>query len=485
MDSYIQWLIRFSPESASVWGFREADSYISLCTDEQFHTSQTHLLDWITHHPSESNRIQYKLNHLMYHDTIPYTNVFEMIYNGIKSLPARSPAIHTRLCAYAGVDRTPLTVQLQQWIQDRSDLRFPYYKEIKKDLESVPMYMTFLKTQCESYPEWPLLERQLNQFRDFIIQFIQPHARTDFRMRISIYHTVLDQYGIKMSIETLLQQAQQDRITIQKDIAQLVRLIAKKNGWPSSYPAVLQQIQAHQIAADQMISHYHQRLTEIEHILRTHRLLNVPDVPCRIRYATPEENMVPIPFYNSPALHESTRGEFVVPLSSMDDTGTEAGSWSIVVHEARPGHELQFNRYQHRSLLEKMCGWTAAHSEGWALYAEYLMYPHMPMEAQLLSLKYKWLRVVRTLFDIQLNDGQITVAEALAYLIQTMGLSEDMAQLEIDRMTFLSRGQSVSYYAGFCMILEKRVEYFIAHPHATLYDFHEWLLELPPEQWFG
>src|SRR5947209_16979681 len=82
----------------------------------------------------------------------------------------------------------------------------------------------------------------------------------------------------------------------------------------------------------------------------------MPDRAARIRLGTDAENASsPAPHMVPPRLIGNTgeQGEFVLPLSNpatlgkgsgkMDDFTHKAASWTLTAHEARPGHELQFD----------------------------------------------------------------------------------------------------------------------------------------------
>jgi hypothetical protein len=494
-EKYIEFLIDFEPEYASKIGFRHADVKISSYTESWFKLKQVRLQKLIQlakkADTSDSSILlshvhtEYKLNQLLHDYKVPYTNIFYVMYKGIQSLPTDSVHVRTRLRAYAGYDNhIPLAVQLQEWIHERFELTFPFYKEIEKDLDSAHIYIDYINSQCHVYPEWNVLRDQLYQFRHFLIQVVKPHTILTYTIPMPLYQHVLLHYGIHTPIHNLLHHAYRDMHVIQKEIHELVHVISKRNHIKPYYKDVLHFIQSKPIPNDQIVSYYQQRLMDIEHILVSQRILNVPDIPCTMRKATPEEDVIPIPRYERPSvLHSTSRGAFIIPSTISTEDKTEAGSWTLLAHETRPGHELHVNRFQRHSMIEKLCGWRPAYTEGWALYAEYIMYPYIPIEAQFMSLKMRWLRVARTILDITLHMGHMTTSDALHYLIDTIGLSEPMANSEIDRMTFLSPGQSVSYYAGFHMILAKRDAYFGQFPHASLYDFHEWVLECSPEQW--
>ena len=164
------------------------------------------------------------------------------------------------------------------------------------------------------------------------------------------------------------------------------------------------------------------------------------------------------------------RGVFVLPLrvpttgaggsqvKGYDDFTFDAASWTLTVHEARPGHELQF-----ASIVEK--GVSAARAvfaansvniEGWALYMEAEMKPYLPLDGQLISLQHRLLRAARAFLDPELQLGRVSPDDALRFLMDEVVLSEPMARQEVERYTFRSPGQATSYFYGYTRWMQLR-----------------------------
>src|SRR5258708_165136 len=104
--------------------------------------------------------------------------------------------------------------------------------------------------------------------------------------------------------------------------------------------------------------------------------------------------MVPPPLLNN----TGQQGEFVLPLQAppppgssetrrMDDFTFAAASWTLTAHEARPGHELQFDSMveQGVSVARSLFAFNSVNVEGWGLYSEYVMKPYEPPEGQLIT----------------------------------------------------------------------------------------------------
>ncbi len=147
-----------------------------------------------------------------------------------------------------------------------------------------------------------------------------------------------------------------------------------------------------------------------------------------------------------PLLQQNADGSW----PESDDT-YKAGAWTFTAHESRPGHELQFSSMIEGgvSITRGVFAFNSANVEGWALYAEAIAKPYMPLDAQLISLQYRLARAARMFLDPMLNLGRISPEEAKRVLTQDVVLGEGWAQNEIERYTYRMPGQATAYYYGY------------------------------------
>jgi uncharacterized protein (DUF885 family) len=199
-----------------------------------------------------------------------------------------------------------------------------------------------------------------------------------------------------------------------------------------------------------------------------------------------------------PLLHNTgQRGEFVLPLNipsatggaedKYDDFTFDAVSWTMIAHEARPGHELQFDSMveQGVSLARVLYAFNSTNVEGWGLYSEYIMEPYEPPEGQLMTLQLRLLRAARAFLDPELQSGKVTPARAYEVLEKDVCLSHAFAKEEVERFTYRSPGQANSYFYGYTRLLSLRKETEQAlGPKFDPRQFHDFILSqglLPPD----
>ncbi len=156
---------------------------------------------------------------------------------------------------------------------------------------------------------------------------------------------------------------------------------------------------------------------------------------------------------------------------------------ALTLHEAVPGHHLQFALEAENPALKpfRRAGDLSAHSEGWALYAEYLgsemgLY-RTPFE-EFGRASYEMWRACRLVADTGLHALGWSREQACQLLRQHTALSEHEIGTEVDRYIGWP-GQALSYKMGEIVIRRLRRRWEQAQGSAfDLRAFHDRLLAL-------
>ncbi|HWE49700.1 MAG TPA: DUF885 domain-containing protein [Bryobacteraceae bacterium] len=445
-----------------------------------------------------------------------YSNAGGTIFFGVKSLlddqiaPARRLAALVRLRKYTGMEPgyKPYTTLLEDRFRERESnpaLLGPSKEQVEKDLGNTSTYLNGIGLLLEKYkipgyqPAFTKLKEQLADYDAFVRKEVLPKVRTDFRLPPEYYRIQLEAYGVDYTPEELVRLAHAGFDDIQAQMQTLAAKIAKQRGLPSSdYRAVIAALKKEQIPGDEILPHYQKRLAEIENIVRTNHLVTLPQRPAIIKIASAAETaQQPAPHMQPPPLlnNHGERGAFVLPLETTgqngdalkyDDFSYAAASWTLTSHEARPGHELQFDAMVEHgvSLARAMFAFNSTNVEGWGLYSEWFMLPYMPDEGKLVSLDFRLLRAARAFLDPELQQGKITPAQAMHTLETDVVCSKAFATEEVERFTFRSPGQAVSYFDGMTRLVEIRQAAEKAlGPKFNVQKFHDFILSqglLPP-----
>ncbi len=368
-------------------------------------------------------REDYELQH-----EVPFNNASEMIFQGLRGLlddqvaAERRPAAIVRLRRYAGAEAgyKPFTEILKQRELEqiaKPGVIFPSKGEVETELGRNSNYVDGIAALFKKYKlsgwdaSYAKLKTELAGYDAWVRADILPKARTDFRLPPEKYALELEGYGIDIPPAEITAMAHTAFTQYQAEMAPLAAQIAKANGYSSSdYRAVIAELKKKQITGQAILPFYENRLHEIEKIIVAKDIVSLPSRPAIIRLATaaetaqqPAPHMVPPPF-----LHNTgQRGQFVLPLNipsatggaedKYDDFTFDAVSWTLTAHEARPGHELQFDSMveQGVSLARALYAFNSTNAEGWGLYSEYIMQPYEPVEGQLVTLQLRFACCVR------------------------------------------------------------------------------------------
>ena len=528
---------KHSPESASSDGLKQYDELISVDTheDDKIEMGERKAaleklkaalakeqdknvkqdLEIMIHSTEQLNRFwDYGDEHM-----VGYRNASAEVFQGLRTLlddqvaAERRPAAVIRLRKYAGLEPgfTPLTEKLKKFTEvqiAKPNMTYSSKARVESDLSRNALYVNgiaslFKQYKLEGWEEpYAKLKEQLAAYDEWVKTTILPKARPDFRQPPELYALSLENFGIDIPPADLAAMAHKAFNEYQAEMQTVAAQIAKQRGWPNSdYRDVIKRLKQDQLVGDSILPFYQDRLKVIEGIIVKQNLVSLPDRPARIRIGTPAESaQQPAPHMVPPPLLNNTgqQGEFVLPLNmpagagsakeeKVDDYTFDAGSWTLIAHEARPGHELQFDSMiEHGvSIARSRYAFNSTNVEGWGLYAEYITKPYMPLEGQLISLQFRLLRAIRAFSDPELQAGKVQPADVMKTLTNDGCFSVPFANQEVERYTFRMPGQANSYFYGYTKLLQLRKDTEAAlGAKFNQKQFHDFVLGqglLPPD----
>jgi hypothetical protein len=450
---------------------------------------------------------------------VPFLNASGMVFGGLQILldeqtPAeRRPAAVVRIREYAGLETgyKPLTEILQQRVMEqmaKPGVLYPAKSEIETEMGRNSNYLEGIAALLKKYnlKDWEepygKLKAQLVDYDAWTRANVLPKARTDFRLPPEEYALRLENYGIDIPPAQLAGMAHQAFTEIQDEMKPIAAKLAQERHLPSSdYRDVIRELKKTQLVGDAILPFYENRLKQIEQIVVEKQIVTLPDRPAKIRIATAAETaQQPAPHMQPPPFLHNTgqKGTFVLPLNipgapgqkaseKYDDFTYDAAAWTLTAHEARPGHELQFDSMLEHGVSRARVeyAFNSTNVEGWGLYSEYLIEPYMPAEGQLISLDLRLQRAARAFLDSELQTGKVQPADAYRVMEQDVVLSHAFAQEEVERFTYRAPGQANSYFYGYTKLLALRKETEAAlGAKFNQKKFHDFILAqglLPPD----
>jgi len=449
---------------------------------------------------------------------VVYVNLNELVFFGIHALlddqvsAERRPAALVRLRKYAGME--PGSTSIVQLAEERTRERLkvpglegPFKGEVEKNFGNEAAYIEgvgklFQKYQIASYEEpYARLKQQLAEYHAFLEKEIVPRTRTDFRLPPEMYAFQLEQVGVEMPPDQLAAMAHASFNEIQNQMMALAPAVAREKGIKATdYRDVIRELKKDQWPGQSILPNYEKRIADVEQIIRREHLVTLPQRPMDIKLASEAESAaVPAPNMRAPRLIGNTgeHGTFMLPLRTppppgskkslqYDDFTFDAAAWTLVAHEGRPGHELQFDSMIERgvSTARAFFSFNSVNVEGWGLYSEAILQPFMPTDGQLISLQHRLMRAARAFLDPELQAGKITLEQARHVLMDDVCLSEAMANQEVERYTFWAPGQAPSYFYGYTQLMRLRADTEKdMGPQFDQLRFHDFVLSqglLPP-----
>jgi len=450
---------------------------------------------------------------------LPYNDIGQTIFQGEFTLlqdqvaAARRPSALHRLQCYVGMTAgcTPVTKEAEALFQAKlanPKLIGPYKVEVEQNLANTTRYVDGIRKLYAKYkidgagPALDALQKQLHDYDAWVKSTVLPHARTDFRLPPAVYADNLKQVGLDISPQDLIRKAELEFMETQAQMQMMAPDVAKAEGIDATdYRDVVKGLKKQQLDRDSIEPYYHEVIGKIQDIIRTQGIVSLPNREMIMRVASEAESaQEPAPHMDPPPLinNHGERGSFVLPLGNppngkgdnqaYDDFTCKSCAWTLVAHEGRPGHELQFSAMVEHgvSLARSLFAFNSVNVEGWALYSEYMMMPYEPKGGQMIALQLRLLRAARAFLDPMLNLGLITHDRAHDILVNDVGLSEAFAREELDRFTFRSPGQATAYFYGYTRLLELRAHTQIElGNNFNLKQFNDFLIAqglLPPDQ---
>jgi Bacterial protein of unknown function (DUF885) len=452
---------------------------------------------------------------------VTYFDVPLTIFQGLRSLlddqipPERRARALVRLRKYAGLEPgfTPITVLAQDRMREsfaKPGLTGPFRGQVERNLENAASYADGIAELFDKYKitgyqaAHARLKKQLAEYAAFVKAEILPRTRSDYRLPPELYAFSLKQFGVDIPPDVLADRARVSFMEIRNEMRTLAPLVAKEKGFSSSdYRDVIRELKQDQIVGDAILPLYQKRMKQLEEIVRREKIVTLPQREARIRLASAAESAaIPAPNMRPPRLVGNTgeSGEFVLPLrvptlgadgktevKGFDDFTYDAASWTLTVHEGRPGHELQFAAIIEKGVSNARAIFAAnsVNIEGWALYAEAETKPYEPLDGQLIALQHRMLRAARAFLDPDLQAGRITPEAATKFLTDEVVFSEPMARQEVERYTFRAPGQATSYFYGYLRWMQLKAETEMTLGHRfDRQRYHDFILSqglLPPD----
>jgi uncharacterized protein (DUF885 family) len=233
---------------------------------------------------------------------------------------------------------------------------------------------------------------------------------------------------------------------------------------------------------------YRAQMLAAKHFVEEHELVTVPAPQALQVVETPAfmRHRIPFAAYLEPAPNDPAQCGYyyVTPPRDAAELGEHdnPGLMHTCVHEAWPGHHLQFvtaNQHPQASSLPRLLNRSATLFEGWALYCEQLMHEQGFLnrpEQRFVLLRDRLWRALRIMLDVELQCRGLGVEQAAQRMQAALGFPHSQALGELAWYT-RAPGTPMGYAVGWALILATRQRVQARDAAGfDLRDFHDRLL---------
>ena len=317
----------------------------------------------------------------------------------------------------------------------------------------------------------------------FLERELAPRAAGDFAAGRALFGLLLAQrHFLDVTPEAL--RAFGERLADETRAA--LRRVTRELRGDEDVAALTRAIQADHPPAGRLLESYREAMEAARAFVERERLVSLPPVQALEVVETPAflRHQIPFAAYLEPQPNDARQlGRYYVTPPADDAALGEHNRTGIrhtSVHEAWPGHHLQFvtaNLNPPARTPPRLLHTSATLYEGWALYCEQLMAEQGFLDApesRFLLLKDRLWRALRVVIDVYLHTGGLAVEDAAGRMCSELGFTRGQALADLD---WYSRAPTVpmGYAVGWALINAAR-DRLRAAPGFTLRGFHDRLL---------
>jgi uncharacterized protein (DUF885 family) len=219
---------------------------------------------------------------------------------------------------------------------------------------------------------------------------------------------------------------------------------------------------------DRALETYCRAIGEARAFVVDHDIASLPEGESLSVAQTPRylRNVLPFAAYFAPPRFGADATGLYIITPSVDGDARAlrehnyASIYNTCIHEAYPGHHLQLaTANRHPSLVRPLID-APEFVEGWAMYCEQMMrdagFDDAPERQLMMHTDAIW-RACRIILDIRLHRGEVSLGEAVNFLVDKTGFERPNATAEVNRHTYTPTYQ-LSYLLGKVLLLRLRAD---------------------------
>ena len=227
--------------------------------------------------------------------------------------------------------------------------------------------------------------------------------------------------------------------------------------------ALMKKIQKQHPKKENVLDEYRKQMLAARKFVEENDIVSMPGKEDLKVIETPGflQHQIPFAAYYEPSPADVNQQGYyyVTPAKSDDELGehNNIGLKHTCVHEAWPGHHLQFvkaNSKPSSSTLPRLLNASATLYEGWALYCEQLMHEMgfiTEPESRFVLLKDRLWRALRIMIDVGIHTRDLSLDDAAKLMQEKLGFSLGQAMGDLTWYTH-APGVPMGYATGWALI---------------------------------
>lgn len=324
----------------------------------------------------------------------------------------------------------------------------------------------------------------LNDYARFLETEIAPQAAGDFAVGEVHFERLLRERHF-LDLEASDLQRLGERLLAQVDDE--LRAVTRELRGDEDVAELTRRITQDHPAAHELLDLYRQEMRAAHTFLQSHDIVSLPAGERLTVIETPAflRHQIPFAAYQDPAPNDPEQRGYYYVTPTADEAAlrehSRLGIQHTCVHEAWPGHHLQFvtaNRNPAARTLPRLLNPSATLYEGWALYCEQMMLEQGFLahpEQRFLLLRDRLWRALRVVLDVAIQVRGTSLDQAADRMVEVLGFPRAQALADL---AWYSRAPAtpMGYAVGWRMIntLRRRIE--TADEAFDLRAFHDRLL---------
>ncbi len=321
-------------------------------------------------------------------------------------------------------------------------------------------------------------------FAHFLEDEIAPRASGDFAVG-EVHFERLLRYRHFLPIEANQLYRFGERLFI--ETAEQLKAVTRQLRGDENVAAMTEAIRADHPLGDTLLEAYREQMRAAHHFLTCHDIVSLPAEERLSVVETPEflRHQIPFAAYLDPAPNDPRQhGHYYVTPADDDALLGEhnlAGIQHTCVHEAWPGHHLQFvtaNRNPAARTFPRLLNPSATLYEGWALYCEQVMQEEKFLdrpEQRFILLRDRLWRALRVMIDVDIQVRGVSLDQAVDHMSQALGFPRQQAMADLTWYCH-APATPMGYATGWALINELRRRMQASDPAFDLRSFHDRLL---------